>query len=296
MKINPKEYFKHFNDKLNGIYRGVIEDNVDPDKMGRCKIRIFGIHTPKKTKTLTEGIPTDELPWADPVMGLFEGSVSGFGAWTVPLQGSHVYIFFESGNILEPKYFATVPGKPTDQNHGFTSKEGFSDPDEEYPVTTISKPHKPNALNESDFHRLARNEDTGDTIVDTKTINKNASEPAPYYNAEYPHNKVFATHSGITIEIDDTPDNKRIHVYHPSNSYIEINNDGNVIIRNANDKYVIIDGKKLEYTESNNTIYVKGKLTISADSGIDIWSGGDINIDGTQIHLNDGIASKKTTI
>jgi len=264
--------------------------------MGRCKIRIIGVHTPLKTKKATEGIPTNELPWAEPAMGLFEGSVSGFGAWTVPLQGSHMFIFFEQGNILKPRYFASIPGKPADQNHGFTSKEGFSDPDKKYPVTIVSKPHKPNALNEPDFHRLARNENTGDTIVDTKTTNKNASEPAPYYNAEYPHNKVFATHSGITIEIDDTPDNKRIHVYHPSNSYIEINNEGNVIIRNANDKYVIIDGKKLEYTENSNTIYVKGKLTISADSGIDIWSGGNINIDGTQVHINDGIASKKTTI
>lgn len=284
------------NDKLTGIYRGVIEDSSsDPEKLGRCKVRVFSVHSPNKTKTSIDGIPTSELPWAEPAMGLFEGSMSGFGAWTVPLQGSHVFVFFENGNIMKPRYFATIPGKPADQNHGLTDKQGFSDPDNTYPNETSTSPHQPNGLDESDFHRLARGVTTN-TIVESKTTSKNPSEPAPYYNATYPHNKVFATKSGITIEIDDTPDNKRIHIYHPSNSYIEIDNSGNVIIRNANDKYVIVDGSKLEYVSGDHTIYVGGKLTISADSGVDIYSGGNINLDGTQVHLNDGIAIKKTTI
>jgi hypothetical protein len=42
-------------------------------------------------------------------------------------------LFFEGGHILRPMYFATVPGYPTDKNHGFTTEEGFSDPDETYP-------------------------------------------------------------------------------------------------------------------------------------------------------------------
>ncbi|MFW6014834.1 MAG: hypothetical protein ACOCRK_00185 [bacterium] len=49
-------------DKLHGMYRGVVEDNKDPEKMGRCKIRVWGVHTEKKNKTSTEGIPTEEIP------------------------------------------------------------------------------------------------------------------------------------------------------------------------------------------------------------------------------------------
>ena len=101
--------------KLYGIYRGVVEDRKDPEKLGRCKIRILGIHTELKIKTKTEGIPTDELPWAEQANGLFEGSISGFGIWTVPLQGSHVFVFFEDGNVQCPRYFASVPGRPTNQ-------------------------------------------------------------------------------------------------------------------------------------------------------------------------------------
>ena len=42
--------------KLNGFYRGVVEDNNDPKKAGRVRIRIFGLHTEQKNKTDTEGI------------------------------------------------------------------------------------------------------------------------------------------------------------------------------------------------------------------------------------------------
>lgn len=281
--------------QLDGIYRGVIEDNNDPEKLGRCRVRVFGIHSPNKTQKGMDGIPTEDLPWAEPVMGLFEGSVSGFGSWIIPLQGSHVFLFFEGGNPLQPRFFATVPGKPKTQTHGFIYNQGFSDPDKTYPNKTTTKPHKPNALEESDFHRLSRGE-TKDTIVDSKTENKNSSEPDPYYAAEYPHNKVFSTNSGITIEIDDTPDEERIHVYHPSNSYIEIDKNGNIIIRNASNKFEIVDADKLKYVSGDYTLYVGGKLYISAENGIDMWGGGNINEDAPQIHLNDGIASKKKEI
>jgi hypothetical protein len=46
---------------FNGIYRGVVEDNNDPNQTMRCRIRIFGLHTSKFEKVDGEGIPTDEL-------------------------------------------------------------------------------------------------------------------------------------------------------------------------------------------------------------------------------------------
>ena len=46
--------------KLNGFYRGVVEDNVDPDKRGRVRARIRGIHTKTKVKSDLDGNPTEE--------------------------------------------------------------------------------------------------------------------------------------------------------------------------------------------------------------------------------------------
>lgn len=336
IKNNPTEYFQNQEDKLFGIYKGVIEDNNDTEKqMGRCKIRIFGVHTPKKVKTETEGIPTNEIPWAEPALGLFGGSVNGIGAWTVPVQGTLVFIFFEQGNILKPRYFATIPGYPTDQNHGFAKEEGFSDPDEVYPYEEITAPHKPNALNEPDYHKLSRGIKT-DTIIEyidadldtgvSRAGGGTWDEPASSYNTTYPHNNVFSTKSGITIEMDDTPDNERIHIYHPSKTYIEINKDGQFIIRNSNHKIEIVENSKKTHIYSNHhinvgavkttkvgaskyeeigttntqTIGTTNKQQIGSDSTIhvggisnnsvsnttNIWCGGNINLDGTMIYLN----------
>jgi hypothetical protein len=48
-----------------GIYRGLIEDNVDPLDVGRVRVRIFTIHSFDGVET-----PVDQLPWAEPAIGL----------------------------------------------------------------------------------------------------------------------------------------------------------------------------------------------------------------------------------
>ena len=167
-------------------------------------------------------------------------------------------MFFEGGHPLEPRFFATIPGIPAESPDG---SKGFNDPDEKYPNDTTEFPHQPHALDEPDFHRLGRNEGISDTIVQSKKDNKDTGidtadgsswdEPDPYYAAEYPDNKVFATRTGITVEIDDTNGEERIHIYHPSNSYIEINSDGSIVVRNAKDKFEIIDNNKKEHIMNN---------------------------------------------
>lgn len=285
LKNDPRDYTP-VEDRLNGIFRGVVEDNNDPEKMGRCRIRVFGIHTEKKNKDEKEGVPTEELIWAEPALGLFEGGQTGFGSWVVPLQGSHVFLFFENGHIMKPRFFASVPGLPTDKNHGFKEEDGFSDPDSEYPNESTQYPHKPNQLDESDYHRLSRNEGIDETIVQHKkdgkdtgvsiALNGTWDEPDPYYATEYPHNKVLSTNSGITVEIDDTPGEERIHVYHPSKSYIEIDKDGNVVVRNANDKFEIVDNDLKQHIMNNfdRTVDNNRSSKVGADENQEI--GGNV--------------------
>lgn len=94
---------------FSGIYRGVVEDNNDPEKKMRCRIRVFGLHTAKYDKTDGEGIPVDELIWAEPAVPITGGGASGFGTFGVPLQGTQVFLFFEGGNFLQPRFFAWSP-------------------------------------------------------------------------------------------------------------------------------------------------------------------------------------------
>jgi hypothetical protein len=44
-------------------WEGVVEDNLDPLGIGRCRVRIIGHHSGDKTF-----LPTEELPWAYPIL------------------------------------------------------------------------------------------------------------------------------------------------------------------------------------------------------------------------------------
>jgi len=267
---NKLEDLKFKDSQLHGFYRGIVEDNNDPEKLGRCRIRVFGIHTDVKIKTLTEGIPTEDLPWAEPVISPVEGGVSGFGLWSVPVQGAQVLIFFEEGNMMKPRFMASLPGRPEEssKNKGML---GFNDPNEKYPIDKKVNPHEPVQKGENDMHKLATTESIDDTIVKSKTDkkiknvetanNNEWDEPDPYYAAKYPDNIVFASKSGITIEVDNTNGQERLHIYHPSNTYIEINHEGSMIIRNAKDKFELIDENKKVNIGSNSDTTIGGDET-----------------------------------
>jgi len=275
MLKNLPDDLKFSSTKFNSIYRGVIEDNDDPLMMGRVKVRIFGLHTPELTNTDTEGIPTSDLPWAEPVLSILEGSITGYGLWSVPLNGSHVMIFFENGNYTQPKYFATVPGIPT---VAADTNAGFNDPDGIYP--------RSDRLDESDFHRLARG--TKDAVT------------SPAYNAQYPHNIVLATHGGHIIEIDSTPSNERINIQHKCGSYIELDKDGNkteavmndYTLTISNDNTVTIGGNLVVNVTGNATVDVGGTLNatvggVATITAPDINLTGDVLINGT-LGVTDG--------
>lgn len=50
---------------------------------------------------------------------------------------------------------------------------------------------------------------------------------------KYPYNKVFKSEGGTTVELDDTPDNQRLRIRHPSGTTILIDPDGTVQVRSA---------------------------------------------------------------
>ena len=75
------------------MWTGVVEDRQDPLMLGRCRVRVFGPHTKSK-----QDIPTNDLPWAVPVMPLTSASISGVGDSPVgPVEGTHVVGFWRDG-------------------------------------------------------------------------------------------------------------------------------------------------------------------------------------------------------
>jgi hypothetical protein len=71
---------------------GIVEDNADPDKKQRCRIRIPYIHGDKKD------IPTDSLPWSQPFR-----DPNGL-TFMVPDKDKVVNVMFPSGNLYYPVY------------------------------------------------------------------------------------------------------------------------------------------------------------------------------------------------
>jgi len=82
---------------LPGRYIGVVLDNNDPEKLGRCKILVYGV--------FSESINIEQLPWAIPEFG-FVGSLKG--SFIVPQIGAFVNVKFIDGEISLPKYSSKV--------------------------------------------------------------------------------------------------------------------------------------------------------------------------------------------
>ena len=87
---------------------GVVEDRMDPEKMGRCKVRIFGFHTDNKVI-----LPTKDLPWAVPIQPITSAAISGLGSSPLgPLPGTWVIGFFLDGHDnQQPAMFGTIATK-----------------------------------------------------------------------------------------------------------------------------------------------------------------------------------------
>lgn len=87
---------------------GVVENRQDPEKLGRCKVRIFGYHTDSK-----ELLPTKDLPWCIPIQPITSAGTSGIGSSPLgPVEGSWVIGFFLDGeDMQQPAMFGTIATK-----------------------------------------------------------------------------------------------------------------------------------------------------------------------------------------
>jgi hypothetical protein len=76
-------------------YLGKVVDIRDPLYQGRARIEVFGIF---------DGIPSDDLPWAEQIAGLSFGGNFGGGNITIPRLGSIVAVHFEGNNYYKMNY------------------------------------------------------------------------------------------------------------------------------------------------------------------------------------------------
>lgn len=85
---------------------GVVEDNDDPEQLGRVRVRIFGIHSP-----YYKDIEIEDLPWAAVLMPATEGGVSGTGRSPNGIQqGAYVFgLFLDGKQSQNPLILGSIP-------------------------------------------------------------------------------------------------------------------------------------------------------------------------------------------
>ena len=99
---------------------GVVEDRFDPLEAGRCKVRIFGVHTDN-----LDELPTKNLPWASIVYTPNLGR-----SFSAPMEGDWVKGIFLDGDSKQAPVitgvFASIPYYDTfEEGRGFSPLAKF---------------------------------------------------------------------------------------------------------------------------------------------------------------------------
>lgn len=233
---------------------GKVEDIEDPLKLGRARVRILNIHN--KSTSL---VPKEKLPWALILNTPLSASYNKIGISPVGIDKDTTVVgfFLDGSECNQPIILGTLSGTDLQDE------------------------------NKNDLPPEARG-------IDEVKKDQIGPEPKSSFKSKYPFNRVLRTKAGHVIEIDDTPDHERIHIFHTKGSYIEINKDGDTVqkvigqgyqIYNKDNK-VYLKGKLDVEAEGAVTILAKGDLKLQSDGKIDMIAGGEINIQGSKINLN----------
>lgn len=155
---------------------------------------------------------------------------------------------------------------------------GFQDPNGVYPKYK----------NEPDTNRLATGNNLGRTIVLDKEATRKTDirianggtfdQPAIPYNAKYPFNKVTQTESGHIQEWDDTPGFERVHTYHKSGTFTEIDASGSQVNRIVGDGFEIMERNGFIYVKGGYCVTVEGSLNLRTDSVFNLEVSGAANV------------------
>lgn len=217
------------------IYKGVVEDNNDPKKIGRVKVRIFGVHSEfNENSDKSNNIGTKYLPWAE-VMGDNQfGLISGVGKSSILRKGTWVWVILQDDIPEKPLVLGTMYGTNTKKTK-YSSGDGFCDPDNIYPLDS--------RVGYSDMHPLSQSRYT--TLATLETA------------------------SGHLIELDDTPGDERIKVTHKTGSYFLIDKEGNIIVNGVKNMQYDIVGNMTVNVGGNSTWTTSGNTNILA-SRIDL--------------------------
>lgn len=186
------------------LYRGIVVDNNSPDKDGRVRVRIYGLHG--ESNSNFESSNSSSLPWAEVMGGTSFGLVSGVGISNVLRQGTWVWLFLDNDDPNKPIIIGTITGKIGSE----IKSDNFTDPSGIYPISS-------------------RKNFAGEDQTEQSRIGR--SDYHPVADDGYPNTTVLETHSGHVVILSDS----EIKIIHNSGSNIIIDSSGSFNIKSVND-------------------------------------------------------------
>lgn len=245
---------------------GVIEDRDDPKKIGRVRVRIYNVHpfTSSGDPDIVN-VPTEHLPWATVINSIISAGILGInndGVGVSPtgmMVGTTVFGFFADGRESQiPVILGTLAGIVG------------TNEDNELPKSAIG-------INSAAQIKESKKVSTASPFP---------GEPSSAFNAKYPYNKVLRTESGHLIEIDDTVSKERIHIMHKTGTYVEIDSDGQVVIKSVDDRFDVTTKDNNVYVGGNVNVRVKGNVNMLVDGTYTLESKGNMLFKAPKIDFN----------
>lgn len=170
----------------NLFYVGVVENRMDPLRLGRCQVRIMGCHIHDKAV-----LPTEDLPWAYPLEPVTSAAMNGIGYSPVgPVEGTSVLIMFrDHPDNQHPIILGTIGGIPQKENvyigsfddDGITgtvvanpSTPGATTPGQETPIPT----------NQTEADQVNRQNEGSDTQQNPASSTGIPTTPPPWWRGD----------------------------------------------------------------------------------------------------------------
>lgn len=232
---------------------GVVEDIYDPLKRGRLRVRVNAYHPQSQGL-----VPTDTLQWFF-VISSNSAGFKGIGeSPTGYVKGSVVFGYFVDKQYQNGIIVGSLN----------STTEGVNDV---------------NALARGEDHPVAQARESNRIKNIQGPLRSGGWDEPPYRNnAKYPHNHVFETPTRIVKEFDGTEGEERIHEFHPTGTYYEVDAQGNRVVKVVGDGYEIIAGDK--YANIRGTC----NLTVEGDVNWYVKGNWNCQIDGDKTEVVQG--------
>lgn len=224
------------------------------------------------------------------------------GITTIGLSVDNVPELVPYNEVLELEDLNTIQDV-VKYNQQLAKSIGFKDPGGQYPKKEYD--------GKSDINKLALDDRSHGYFVtkESKQVFNipiaNSSnfwdEPNSAYSAVYPYNQVIETEAGHVIELDNTPNAERIHLFHKSGSYIEIDVNGTSVRKVTGDNFEILDRNDSVYVKGAKNLTVEGKTSILVKNDATIEVDGNLNVTGhgdavVQVAKNLAVFGKKVEV